>query len=121
MSRNEWEHKFHIGNVIESPEGSKWIVSEVRDHGERPVLEAISFDSENCSAVQLLEDHDDNRHCACETYGPGDEYEGNDPECTDCHGTGTYVVHVKGWKRSKVLAYCVQDYIISKAKKAFGL
>lgn len=109
------------GNVIRDPQGDLWIVAEVHDDGPNPHVEAICFDSENVSAVQRLDDHDRNESCGCEQYGANGEYDGHAEDCTDCHGTGRYVKHIKGWKHSKVLASNVQEFIMKGVKKGFGL
>jgi hypothetical protein len=115
--------RFYSGNVIEAPErGGKWIVIRCDDADKSDgVVTALSFDSENCSAVQRLNDHDRNDTCHCESYTGDGEYDGNDPDCERCHGTGSYVVHVKGWKHSKLLAPTVQDFILRGIKRAWKL
>jgi len=141
----------YTGNVIESPSGGKWIVTDVNDacceHGEAEhetlsyrgekdraclhngcrcqkfrhgVVAAISFDSENCSAVQRLEDSERTQSCHC-GYEDEDEHWTHDDDCEHCHGTGEYVVKTKGWKHSKVLASNVQDFILKGIKKAWNL
>ena len=101
------------GNVIKCPSGNLWIVSDVHD----TTVEAISFDSENCSAVQRLDDHTRQQTCSC-----GDnEYDQGEPQtdCEDCHGSGRYLKRIKGWKHSRVLALTVQEFIRKRALKAF--
>jgi hypothetical protein len=99
------------GNVIEDPSGNKWIVSDTTDTH----IHAVAFDAENCSAVQPLEDWLDSRTChGCLDHGP-------DLGCETCHGTMSYDVNVKGWKRSKVLATNVRDFILKGVKKTWGI
>lgn len=104
-----------IGNVIKDPNGGMWIVSEIDDR----IVQAVSFDAENVSAVQQLEDHDRNETCSC---GDNPERMGEpEPDCEDCHGEGRYVEHVKGWKRSKVLASNVQEFMMTGVKRMMRL
>jgi transposase len=97
-----------IGNVIESPDGSKWIVTEINDR----VVSAVAFDASNSSATARLDDYERVESCRCE---------GMDNGCPCCGGTNSVTVQVKGWKRSKVLADCVQDFILARIKKTWGL
>ncbi len=112
----------YIGNVIRPPKEHGdwlWIVSAVHDYGVRPTVEAVCFNASNCSAVQRLDDHDDERQCAC----GDDEYQQGEPvsDCADCHGTGRYTKHVKGWKHSKVVAQCVEEFIMQGVKRSFKI
>lgn len=101
------------GNVIESPDGGKWIVSDV----DQRLVHAVAFDAENCSATQRLEDHEQERRCRC-----GENDEGIPQEdCEHCHGRGSYVVKVKGWKHSKVLAANVKEFILKGVKRTWGI
>lgn len=116
------------GNVIRDPHGDLWIVVDVHDdggghdyHKGKATVEAISFDSENCTAVQRLDDHEREDACSCEVYDSKDEYAGNDPECPDCKGTGRIKRHIKGWKHSKVLATNVKEFILNGVKRQFKL
>lgn len=95
-----------IGNVIKDPEGSLWIVNGVF----HDIIMAVSFDSQNVSACAMREDHTQSRACYCD-----------DRECQSCHGTGSYLVNVKGWDRSEVLAASVKDFILNGVKKIWNL
>ncbi len=107
------------GNVIRDPSGGMWIVVEVHDYGDPSCVEAVSFDSENCSAMQRLDDHEKEITCHC---GDFPELDGQpQADCEDCHGTGSYVVKVKGWKRSKILAPTVKDFLLRGIKRQFKL
>ena len=111
--------KLYVGNVIEVPSGGKWIVTDVNDYGNRPTVSAVSFDSENCSAVQRLDDHIRVDTCHCGDYP---EFEGQPQEdCERCHGRGSYNVNIKGWERSKVLGATVKDFILKGLKKNFDI
>ena len=106
------------GNVIRAPGGDLWIVTDVNDHGERPTVSAVSFDSENCSAVQRLDDHEQKETCEC---GDHPDFMGEPQEgCVDCHGTGRFVKKIVGWKHSKVLAPNVKEFILKGVRKSFG-
>jgi len=94
--------------VIEAPTGDKWIVTEVRETN----ISAVSFNSENVSATQKLDDFIDRRWCqTCE---------GTDEDCQFCRN-GWLDVPVKGWKHSKVLARSVEEFILNGIKKTWGL
>lgn len=108
---------FRDGNVIKAPGGDLWIVTDVNDE----LMSAVSFDSENCSATQKLDDHEREDTCHCEVYDEKDEYAGNDPDCDDCHGTGRIKKKIKGWRHSKILAPTVKDFILKGIKKQFSL
>lgn len=113
------KYGIYTGNVIRDPEGGMWIVTDIHDYGDRPTIEAVAFDSENVSATQLLEDHEREKTCHC---GDHPDFMGEPQEdCEDCHGRGHYVQHIKGWKRSKVLAPNVKEFILKGTKKAFGI
>ena len=96
-----------IGNVIRVPGGDLWIVTEVHDK----TIEAVSFDMENVSAIQRLDDSIHKERCGC----------GYDSDCEDCHGIGHFDKKVIGWKRSKVIAPCVKDFIMCRAAKIFDI
>ena len=106
------------GNVIRDPGGSLWIVSDVHDNPANPVVEAIAFDAENVSACQRLDDHDRTETCQCVRVVAfmGEPQE----DCEDCHGTGRFVRHIKGWKHSEVLASNVQEFIMKGLKSTWG-
>ncbi len=98
-----------IGNVVRAPSGSLWIISAIDDK----VVRAVSFDSENCTATQQLEDHEDSRHryeeyCEEETCQDG------------CIGHKC-MVPVAGWKHSKVEASSVRQFILNGVTKQFGM
>jgi hypothetical protein len=99
-----------IGNVIQSPDGGRWIVTEVHDH----TIEAVAFDAENASAVQYRQDRDQDKTCEGCLDHP-------DTDCSRCGGTGYYTERVRGWDRSKVLAPHVKAFILNRVKKVFGL
>lgn len=93
-----------------------WVVSRV--HAD--TIEAISFDSENCSATQRRrKDHDREYTCFC---GDDEYHEGTpDPDCETCKGTGRYTKLIVGWDRSEVLATNVKDFILAGFKKAMRI
>ena len=99
-----------IGNVIQSPCGGIWIVTDVHDD----VVCAVSFDSENCSAGQRLDDHERMETC-------GDCYDYPNEECETCHGQRDYKKPIVGWKHAKVLAPTVRDYIMQGVRKLWQL
>ena len=104
-----------IGNVIESPGGGKWIITEIDDEQ----VSAVSFDYENTSAVQSLEDtvHDKTCHC-----GDSPELDGEpQADCERCHGSGSYAVPVRGWKHAKVLAPTVKAFIVRGMRRVFKI
>lgn len=110
---------FRTGNVIRDPgkHGSLWIITAVHDYGDQPTVQAVSFDSENCSATQLLNDHERERVCACcHDFTTTPEL-----DCETCHGTGRYMEKIDGWGRSEVLAPNVQEFILRAVKKQFGM
>jgi hypothetical protein len=118
MKSLPYHSDIRIGNVIRCPHGDLWIVTNVNDGHDNPVtdtIEAISFDSENVTACQRLHDYDDRRQCS-EDYGFG-----CDVDCDVCHGTGLALVHVPGWKRSKVLASNAKDFILKGVRKQFDM
>ena len=113
------KYGIYTGNVIRDPEGNLWIVTDINDYGDRPTVSAVAFDSENVSATQLLEDHEREMTCHC---GDHPDLEGEAQEdCEDCHGKGRYVLHIKGWKRSKVEAEHVKAFIMKGVKRAFKI
>jgi hypothetical protein len=106
---------FRDGNVIKAPGGDLWIVIDVNDD----VISAVSFDCENCSATQKLDDHERNETCHC---GDCPEYQGEPQEdCEDCHGTGRYTKKIKGWRHSKIVASTVKEFIMKGVKRQFGI
>ncbi len=100
------------GSPFTDPNGDTWIVSDVRDYGDKPTIDAIAFDAENVTATQRLDDYDRDMTCPCD---------GDIRDCETCHGNGWYVQHVKGWKHSKVLAPTVQEFMMKGFKKAMGI
>ena len=107
----------YIGNVIRDPTGSLWVVTAVNDHAG--IVQAVSFDAENCSATQRLSNYEREQTCGC---GDWPELRGIPQEdCADCHGTGRYTVQVTGWEHSEVLAPTVQEFILRGVKRSFGI
>lgn len=113
--------QFGIGNVIKSPDGGMWIVTKCDER----IVQAVSFDTENCSAVQQLDDHTRNETChdCMEECGYAEENDEDytNPDCETCHGTFRYERKIKGWKHSKVLATTVRNFILSGVKKTWGI
>jgi hypothetical protein len=97
------------GNVIRSPGGDLWIVTEITDK----LVQAVSFDHENVSAVQKLDDSTLTKWCF--------NCEGQLDDCETCNGAGQVTSPVRGWKHSKVLANSVRDFIEGNLRKAMGL
>jgi hypothetical protein len=104
-----------IGNVIRPPDSRDlWIVTSVSDR----LVSAVSFDSENCTATQRLEDSTQHRDCECMNLMDGG---GPDTACERCHGSGAVTVIVKGWKHAKVIAPSAQAFLLDGVKKLWGL
>lgn len=76
----------------------------------------MSFDFENVSAAQRLDDYEREETCPC-----GDHCGAALDDCEQCHGTGRFTRKVIGWKRSKVLAPNVKAFILRRVMKGFDL
>lgn len=97
------------GNVIRSPAGGLWIITDVNDVH----VSAVAFDAENVSAVRSLADCEEERECP---FCVGTPNSG----CETCHGTSSYMAVVKGWKCAKVEATCVKKFIMKQLSTVWG-
>lgn len=103
--------EMRIGNVIESPGGGKWIVTEIDDE----MVHAVSFEHENTSAVQPLEDTEYEE--PCRVCGESASSLG----CERCGETGVVTKPKTGWKHAKVLAPTVKAFIERGMRRMFKI
>jgi hypothetical protein len=104
-------NKFRIGNVVKTVYDNIEIVVGEDGEGYR----TIPINYENSSCYHKAKDYERSETCYCCEANDG-EYDEN---CEDCKGTGGYMVKVKGFDKSKLLATTVKEYILKGLTKNF--
>lgn len=104
--------KFLKGNIVKSPTGSLWIVSDISEK----YMSAISFNSTNCSLGCSKETKRQSKSCGC-TYETGEA----DPECNNCNGTGEDFLVYPGYDEFEFVASTVKDFIVNRALSIFNI
>jgi hypothetical protein len=102
--------KFLSGNIIKSPSGSLWIVTDINEK----YMSAVSFDSTNCSLGCSKESKRQPRQCECVDYA-GE----SDSECEICNGTGENFLIYPGYDDFEFVASTVKDFIVNRALSIF--
>jgi len=105
--------KFMIGNIVKSPYGSLWIVTEIDDK----YMRAVSFEYTNSSLGCSKETTKRGKHqCGCvDNYGEAD------PQCTNCEGSGEAVTVFAGYEEYEFVASTVKEFITSRMMRIFSL
>lgn len=115
---------FRSGNVVFYINGL-YIVSDFRERTVRDktywCLNMLSMDYEASSAGVTSEVRPTEEGCNCWADWVNDGEGGHDPECEDCHGTGTVtgLDPTPSLDKVKVVGKCVRDYFEKKVDKLF--
>jgi len=100
-------NKFLIGNVIKTTNGIE-VVTKIRDEN---YIETIPVDCTNMRIGHYREDKTYKRRCDC----------GDDPDCNECHGSGTREFTNIGFEKAEFIADTIEDWIRDSLLKVFKL
>jgi hypothetical protein len=104
--------KFMVGNIVKSPEGTLWIVTDI----DEKYMSGVSFDYTNTTLGCSKETKKRGKHhCDCI------EYDEANPDCADCKGTGEVDSIFHGYDEYEFVASTVKDFIQSKLLKIFNI
>ena len=106
----------NIGNVVRLSKGHLVIITDIN----KDTIQWISLSSSNSSGITRNKSYERVETCYdCKDAEVDSDYSNRSFTCELCKGEVSYKETIDGMDKSKVMANCVKDFIISRTMKNF--